>query len=373
MGLVANHVDNGQRAASPTEADRAWSGYTVSVRLLRAVVDILQSRGIAVEALLGRDLALLYAEPLEGRLPLSEYRALFARAANLAGDPALGLHCGLHAAESSFGLVSPLISHAATLRDAIELVVRFHPLLLEGTRLELTEHLGAATLRCEYPLVGSRIDSSLAELIVAGLERTLRAFGCTSSDISAVYFEHARPAHHAAYAVAFRGVERFAQPFTGIEFSARALDRPHIHSNPQLAALLCSEAEHTLGRIGQPHSCAERVLESMRRHQLHGSLFSMDDVANELGYSVRSLRRRLQEEGTSFSVLAQRALEAFACYLLNEPKHTIQGIAHALGFANVAAFHRAFKRWTQLTPAQYRRKHVAAFGPDRSESSIHDT
>jgi AraC-like DNA-binding protein len=343
MSSVAN-----QAATSITGATH------VSVRLLRAVVDILQARGIAAEALLGDDRALLFAEPLEGRLPLSEFRAVFARAVQLAGDPALGLHCGLHAAESSFGLVSPLISHASTLRAALELVIRFHPLLLQGTHLELSERSGVAAVRCEFPLTHPAFDHSLAELILAGLARTLRAFGCAPADVFAVCFEHARPAHHAAYTRAFQGRERFDQLFTGIEFCAAALDRAHIHGNPPLARLLCAEAERTLKQLGQPASCTEQALAIMQRQRQRGHALQMQSVAHELGCSVRSLRRRLQDEDTSYSALEQLLLEAAARDMLQGTKHTFQGIAHALGFAHATAFHRAFKRWTGMTPSAFR-------------------
>lgn len=355
MSYAANQVNRGVRGTRHG-AGESWE-HTVSVRLLRAVADVLLRRGISPEALLGDDTALLYTESLESRLPLSEYQRLFARAIDLAGEPALGLLCGLQAAESAFGLVSPLISHAPTLRHAIELVIRFHPLLLEGARLQLSERMGTATLRAQFPRVNANADRSLAEMVVAGLDRTLRTFGCAALEVHAVHFEHVRPAHHAAYSEAFRGLERFASGFTGVEFASHVLDRPHIHSNAELELLLCTQAERTLERIGQPASATEQVRSIIQRRGQRG-LLGMNDAALELGCSVRSLRRRLAEEGTSFRALQQEALQAFAYAMLRDSKLTLQSIAHSLGFANVAAFHRAFKRWTPLTPTEYRRTAV---------------
>jgi AraC-like DNA-binding protein len=215
--------------------------------------------------------------------------------------------------------------------------------------------MGSATVRCEYPRSSDTADRSLAELVVSGLFRTLLTFGCVASDVTAVSFEHRSPGHLQAYAAAFGGAERFARPFTGIEFSARILDRPHIHGNPELETLLCDHAERTLRRIGQPVSGSAQALTILRRHRPSGRQLSMEDVARELGCSVRSLRRRLEQEGTTFRVLQQMELESSAYALLRDSKLTIQAIAHRLGFANVAAFHRAFKRWTPLTPTEYRR------------------
>jgi AraC-like DNA-binding protein len=62
----------------------------------------------------------------------------------------------------------------------------------------------------------------------------------------------------------------------------------------------------------------------------------------------------LEEEGTSFRELTQAALHEAACSMLRNPAVTLQSVAHALGFSDSSAFHRAFRRWCALTPAEYR-------------------
>ncbi|HMI93364.1 MAG TPA: helix-turn-helix domain-containing protein, partial [Polyangiales bacterium] len=199
----------------------------------------------------------------------------------------------------------------------------------------------------------SAVDRSIAELIVAGLVRTLRAFGCAQSDIHAVCFEHTTPAYHYAYTAAFAGAERFAQPFTGVEFAAHALDRLHIHRRPELQSLLRAQAEHSMQQLSLPPSCTDQVRALIRR-QRPGQSPEMARAARELGLSVRSLRRRLFDEGTTFRALAQSVLQEAACALLRDRDASLQNIAHAVGFNDPTAFHRAFKRWVGLTPAEYR-------------------
>jgi AraC-like DNA-binding protein len=80
----------------------------------------------------------------------------------------------------------------------------------------------------------------------------------------------------------------------------------------------------------------------------------MDDAARALGVSARSLRRQLAAEGVSYSELVERARVAAAKRMLRDPRTSIQEAAYAMGFAAPAAFHRAFKRWTGMTPKQYR-------------------
>lgn len=87
---------------------------------------------------------------------------------------------------------------------------------------------------------------------------------------------------------------------------------------------------------------------------------SMPHAARKLGMSVRSLRRRLEQEGASFRDLIDDARRHAACYMLRDPELTIQAASFELGFASPSVFHRAFKRWTGLTPAQFREQSGSA-------------
>src|SRR4029079_1953460 len=128
------------------------------------------------EQLLGRAAEALFSEPADGRTPLAEFQALIARAIALTDEPGLGLQCGLIASESSFGLLSHLVAHAPSLRDAIELVSQFHGLLVDDVAIALDAHMGTARLCCK---LHAPVERSVVELIVAGLTRMLRTFGCS--------------------------------------------------------------------------------------------------------------------------------------------------------------------------------------------------
>jgi AraC-like DNA-binding protein len=324
----------------------------VSAVLLGALLDVLQQRGVAAEALLGCSFEALPGGPADQSLSIAGFQALLARAIELTGEPALGLSCGLHARDASFGLMAPLASYAPTLRHALAVVTQFQPLVMDGARMQLSEFPSSARLRIDLAS-GGALARSFVELIVAGLVRMLRAFGCTRTDIHAVCFEHPHPAHYHAYAHAFCGAERFSQRFTGVEFASDVLDRPHLHRQAELHALMLTQAERSLQRLSRPRTCAERV-HALLSNREPAKFPDMKQAARELGVSVRSLRRRLEEEGTSYRQLTQVLLHEAACCMLRNPNQTLQSVAYALGFSDPTAFHRAFQRWSKLTPAAYR-------------------
>ena len=168
-------------------------------------------------------------------------------------------------------------------------------------------------------------------------------------------FEHPRPEHHRECARVFGGAERYGRPFTGVEFDRKVLDQSGLHHHPELYTVLRSQAERTLARVTRGIGQAERLRQYFlarpphRCRGRHGEV-----VANALGMSVRSLRRRLTEEGVSYKTILEESLVTVAQRMLGDTRRTIQETAHAMGFSDPTAFHRAFKRWTGMTPTQYR-------------------
>jgi AraC-like DNA-binding protein len=78
------------------------------------------------------------------------------------------------------------------------------------------------------------------------------------------------------------------------------------------------------------------------------------EVARALHMSPRTLQRRLELEGTTFSEVLDRARLSAARALLSERELPLAEVASRLGFSDVATFSRAFKRWTGMPPGQWR-------------------
>jgi AraC-like DNA-binding protein len=100
----------------------------------------------------------------------------------------------------------------------------------------------------------------------------------------------------------------------------------------------------------------ERLSERVTQHlQMFVERFpSTPEVARAFDLSERSLRRRLQEEGTSFRALVNEVKMQKAQQWLEHTPQSVEHIAQQLGYAEAAAFIHAFSRWTGSSPAAYR-------------------
>lgn len=98
----------------------------------------------------------------------------------------------------------------------------------------------------------------------------------------------------------------------------------------------------------------ERKVRSAIEAQLPDGEPSAERIAQALHLSLRSLQRHLADEGCRFDALLNECRENLALLHLRDPECSLAEISHLLGFADTSSFNRAFKRWTGITPGQFR-------------------
>jgi AraC-like DNA-binding protein len=290
------------------------------------------------------------------RLSLDEYFHTVDAAITVTGDPAFGLHMGEQARSAMFGVVGTLAEQAGTLRQCVEAMERYARLLADGFEPELCEHGETAAIR--FPAMRGdqnpkrmTAERMTAEFVMTALSFTLPVFAGGSARPTQVRFAYAEPPYVAEYRRIFGGAARFGQKFTELVFPRAWLDRTHRYHSPELYTVLKDQADRSLARLERDGSLRVELERIMARH---GPLpLTMEGAARHLGMSARSLQRRLLVEGLSFAELVTSHRVDVAKRLLGRPKASLQETAYEMGFASVTAFHRAFKRWTGMTPKQY--------------------
>lgn len=325
----------------------------VSIAIVRALVEELELRGLDARgplAELGFDEASL-DDPL-GRVDIDTYVALVDRALALTGDPRLGLAIGARIPTTTIHVVSHAALACRTLREAWSWFSRASRLVLTEGRFELETRDGLAALVYDHPILPPRLATYDAELCLSFILRVMRAIAPTGV-LRWVELRHAAPDDISDYRRVFEADVRFGRARNAIVGDASVLDVPQRHADPVLFALLRHHTDRLLAELDAERFFAERVRHVIRSAEQPATL-GAEDVARALNVSVHSLRRALAREGRSIRSVVDEALRELACSHLANPATPVKEVAYALGFSEPSAFHRAFKRWTGMTPAEFR-------------------
>jgi AraC-like DNA-binding protein len=327
---------------------------SVSVTLVRTLVEELVRAGTDPDAFLTAanvDPKLL--DDPNARIDIAAYDRLHESALDTIGDAALGLHMAERATLSAFHVVGFLSVHCRTIRQAIGVFVQYRSLLSECPAPELHEEGDRAYLTCFFIRGPERCNRLRAEFNVTGLVKVAQLSLGMARPPLLIEFEHAAPWYAEEYSRVFGCPIRFGSEATRIHVERSVIDAALIHGNDELFSLLKAQADRHLDDLTRPRSLSRRIRSLMLEHY-DGTKPSMESVARRLGVSSRSLRRRLSEEGMTYAEVVDEAMADVARRMLYDRARSIQDIADRLGFSEPSAFHRAFKRWTGLTPGQFR-------------------
>jgi AraC-like DNA-binding protein len=284
-------------------------------------------------------------------LDVAQLDALTCAAVSLTEDEAFGLSWGERSSMIQFDLASLMLGSAPSLRTGLEALLRFQEILGERPELLFSETEDGACFRFEPFAISEQATRVRAELAVRGFWRLLELADPQVSAQMSAYFAYSRPSYGAEYDWRFSARARFDHGFTGLEFPRATLDRP-LPRNPSLFEVLDKQASQVRSRVLSESSLRERIKQQLLRTL--PEVPEMPAAASAMGMSERSLRRRLEDEGSSYSQLVEEAKLDLARELLAARERPIKQVALELGFADVSSFHRAFKRWTGQTPAEFR-------------------
>lgn len=255
------------------------------------------------------------------------------RAARDSGDPMFGWRFGQQLGSSKHGFFGYLTRSCGTLREVFENDVRFL-----GTRvscLSAALHTLESTTRVE---IRTSVSLGSAWPLVADL--VLGCLACLGDEFLP----------EGMFAQALGAIDVDVQPLSiHLTMPSELLDVPLRNVDGSLKELaLRALASEPAAQTSTAGAVAEVLAEAKDR------ALSLDEVAQRLAMSPRTLRRKLSADGTSFQRLLDQAREARARHYLRATELTIGEIAARLAFEGTSSFCQAFKRWTGLSPGRYR-------------------
>ncbi|WP_226876697.1 AraC family transcriptional regulator [Microbulbifer hainanensis] len=252
---------------------------------------------------------------------------------------------------------------SASLKDSLARIMRYKRIVSDACRLELSENGDGLMLKVitwidevtDEPTLGPReIEAFLATLVKFGRE-AVEADLCPL----AVYFSTPEPEHGSEYLTEFFGCQiHFNADINAIVFDREQADKKLLAHNLMLTQSHEKMLDEYLSRIDK--SDLANLVRCRIYERLSLGAPTQSEVAEDLGMSLRNMQRKLSDKGTSYKEILENTRKKLALEYIEQPHLSLGEIGYLVGFASVANFNRAFKRWTGSTPGEFRSSHQQA-------------
>lgn len=320
---------------------------------IRLLVEFGLANGLAAPQLLAR--SGLKEEQLDDPLvevaPEQELRVIINLVSLLGAQPLPGIRAGWAYGISTYGIWGYALLCGKTIGEAMALALKFLPLTYAFCPISVRPLHGQMAVLFDEPVAPEAIRPFLIQRDMAAASKLIRSLLGEERPLGRFFYTGARPASDMDLPADWNIDIEFASPLNALLFDPAYLTLPLPLSNPLTYAhceQLCSDLLHK--RRSRQGTAA-----LVRMHLLAGGTRDLPELAGRLCMSERSLRRRLQAEGTCFSdILASVRMER-AADLLEGGTHSIARIAEALGYSDQSSFSQAYKRWHGIPPSASRK------------------
>ena len=290
-----------------------------------------------------------------GFLPCGDFARLLQEAARRTGDDCFGLHFGEQFQPKNIGPLIYVLLNSPTMAVAFDNAVRYLKVHNEGARVTFIYDATTAYLRQSLLGVAAEEVRQQSEYSMVVALNTLRLMAGSRWCPREVQFAHQAPVHTAEHVRVFGAPLSFGCDANTLVIERAFIDRQVPAADERLYPIL----RRYLDRVVKEIPREDRTLASIR--QVIGDSMregdpKLEDVARKVTMSTRTLQRRLKEQGVDFKGLVDDTRRRCSLNYLADSVHTPAEIAYLLGYSEVSAFNRAFKRWTGTTPSTYRRR-----------------
>ncbi len=324
----------------------------------RLLIDFGEQRGLSsVKLLAGTGLSVAQLDDPNAEVTAAQELRLTDNLLRLLRHPPnLGFEVGKRYHFSAYGVWGYGLIASATARDALALAMRFLPLTYAFTAISYREEGEFGVLTFGAPELADALSRFLVERDMAAAAVLLEEMAGEDFVLSRFALQAERPA--ARGTVPDVPVICGVKPDFGARTNSLAFDRALLERKlPQANPTTASMCEQMCKRLLEARRMRVGTA-TMVRHYLNAMAdaapFSLEEMARLLNTSARTLKRRLQEEGTTFRMLLAESRGAMAKALLDDDHMTIAEIAEQLGFSDISSFSQAFKRWYGVAPSAYR-------------------
>lgn len=307
-----------------------------------SVIDVLQGSGLEPSAVTDQNTRISHRQKL----------SIFRNVRSLTKDPAIGLHAGQKIRISDFGIYGYALLSSANFGDALAFGVKnvklAGPVLEKSFRIEgdaaIFQGHNPLDLDRILPLTSEFWFGSILSLVTQVLEREFPS--------RLMRFPYPPPSYAEEYEKVFRCPIEFGTGVLEWYFDAKIVEVPLPSANPITAQTCIQLCEGMMAELETENDLVQQVQNELLRKP--GRFPRVEDVAKTLKITSRTLHRRLSGIGTNFQTILDGVRKRLAIEYLESTPLTIEEIADLMGFSEATNFRKAFKKWTNRTPREFR-------------------
>ena len=304
----------------------------------------------------GTDLDEAWLHQKDAKITRAQFQRLVANALEISGDPALGLTIGEYFNLGDYGFWGYAILSSSTWGEANAVALKYWDLSGGLVRIVFTSGAELSTWQMypAFPMDSLALWQFGVEEQLSAWWTALRLIGTHQPEFSEIRLSYPEPEHGDRYRALFGCPVYFEEAVTLFRTPTAHLDRPTATGHPQVAVVCKRQCQDILETL---HG-ADELIGAVRERVLlsPGRFPRVDEMAEHLALSPRTLRRRLRERGTTYQALLDEVRGEVAKQYLRTTNLSTDQIADRLGFAETTSFRRAFTKWTGKTPRAFRQR-----------------
>lgn len=276
----------------------------------------------------------------ESRISLKAACQLLDALAKTTGRDDIGLLLADQRRVSNLGVLGLVIALQSDLRGALHMFMERRRDVCSGLAMSLEEREGIAVLTYDLHIPGAEPGRQAVEQAAGVLVQLIRMFVGSDWTPRRVCFRHPPPGDLRSHRRLLGWAVEFEHDFNGLVLTSQELDRPAPLHDTHLANLAHKHLPHTAQTERISDTCRATLAALLPQGKT-----SIDEVAMQLGLQRRTLQRRLETEGVSYSQVLQALREDLLSESRTHRQHSLATVAQQLGFSSASAF----SRWHRAT------------------------
>ncbi|MEX5496726.1 AraC family transcriptional regulator ligand-binding domain-containing protein, partial [Pseudomonas asgharzadehiana] len=255
------------------------------------------------------------------------------------------------------GLAGVTAAQAPNVREAARTLTRFEPLYGANYRGQSSfeEDADGAWLRFYSISPYNAYNRFVVDSIIAGWLHQLSSLAQQPVQAQRIDIEFEAPDYSDQYRLLGDSPVHFGADANQLRLNQATLALRNPQHCPSTWQLLLQLCERELEQLTRTRSLRERITRLLGPMLNGGREPDLEEVAARLKLPTWTLRRKLTEEGTQFRAILNDTRRDLAMTYIRDTELAFGEIAYLLGFASAQAFQRAFRRWNNQTPGEFRR------------------